>query len=110
MTVGLGAGLILIGVITNVWAASLVIALMAVGNGFVNIGMLSWLQTSTEPAMLGRVMSLLMFAGVGLAPMSFAIAGALVDLNITVMFASAGAIILLTAALSISSKPLRTLD
>jgi MFS family permease len=110
MTVGLGAGLVMLGVIANVWAASIVIALMALGSGFVNVGMLSWLQTSTEPAMLGRVMSLLMFAAVGLAPMSFAIAGALVDLNTTVMFASAGAIILLTAALSISSKPLRTLD
>jgi MFS family permease len=110
MTTSLGAGLVLLGMIPSLWAASVIIALMAVGSGFVNIGMMSWLQTSTEPAMLGRVMSLLMFAAVGLAPLSFVIAGALVDLNTTVMFASAGAIILLTAGLSLSIKPLRTLD
>jgi MFS family permease len=110
MSVGLGAGLILLGVIANLWVACVVIALMALGTGFVNIGMMTWLQTSTEPAMIGRVMSLLMFAAAGLAPLSFAIAGALIDINTTIMFASAGAIILLAAAISVSSRPLRTLD
>ncbi|HWP42353.1 MAG TPA: MFS transporter [Blastocatellia bacterium] len=110
MTMGLGAGLVLLGVIQNLWSASVVIALMSFGTGFVNIGMLSWLQTSSEPAMLGRVMSLLMFAGVGISPLSFLVAGALVDLNIAIMFVSAGAILLLTAAISLFSEPLRTLD
>jgi transmembrane secretion effector len=110
MTTGLGVGLILLGVIQSLALASVVISLMSLGSGFVNIGMLSWLQTRTEPAMLGRVMSVLMFAAVGLAPFSYVIAGAMAALNPVIMFASAGGIILLSAATALSSKHLRTMD
>ncbi|MFY9554845.1 MAG: MFS transporter [Blastocatellia bacterium] len=106
----LGIGLALIGVMPNVFAASIVIAVMALGSGFLNVGMMAWLQTRTEPRMLGRVMSLLMFAAVGLAPLSYVVSGALVDLNPTILFAAAGGIVLLVAMLSIANKTVRTID
>ena len=48
--------------------------------------------------LLGRVMSLSMLASIGLAPVSLAAAGALVDLGAaTLMYGVAGAIVLLAA-------------
>lgn len=106
----LGIGLALLGVMPNALAASLVIGAMALGSGFLNVGMMAWLQTRTDPRMLGRVMSVLMFAAVGLAPLSFVISGALVDLDPTMLFAAAGAIVLSVAGLSVANKSVRTID
>jgi hypothetical protein len=47
--------------------------------------------------MLGRVMSLGMFSAFGVAPVSFALAGILVNLNLTIMFTVAGSIMLITS-------------
>jgi len=60
--------------------------------------------------MLGRVMGVLMFAAVGLAPVSFVVSGALVDLNPKIMFTAAGAIVLLVAGLSAANRTVRTID
>lgn len=43
--------------------------------GFVNVQFTTWLQMRVERAMLGRVMSVLMFSAVGLVPVSYAISG-----------------------------------
>ena len=42
---------------------------------------IAWLQARAPEAMRGRVMSLLMLGGVGLAPISLAISGAIIDLG-----------------------------
>jgi MFS family permease len=106
----LGIGLSLLGVVPNVGLASVVIGAMGIGSGFVNVVMLAWLQTRTNPQMLGRVMSLVMLASLGLAPFSFAIAGALVDLHATIMFAAAGAIVLGAMGLSAVNPVVRSID
>ena len=46
--------------------------------------------------MIGRVMSLVMFASVGVMPFSFAISGMLVDIHAPIMFVVAGSITFLT--------------
>jgi hypothetical protein len=45
--------------------------------------------------MLGRIMSLLMLSSAGLVPVSQALSGAISSWNLTVLFVSAGALILL---------------
>jgi MFS family permease len=106
----LGVGLALIGIMPNTLTASLVVGVMALGSGFLNVGMMAWLQTRTEPRMLGRVISVVMFAAVGLAPLSFVISGAVVDLNPTILFASAGAIVLVVAGVSLANRTVRMID
>jgi MFS family permease len=106
----LGAGLSLLGIAPNVLLASVVIGAMGLGSGFVNVVMVAWLQTRTNPHMLGRVMSLVMLASLGLAPLSFAIAGALVDLHATLLFAAAGAIVLVATGISAANRRVRTID
>ncbi len=105
----LGVGLALLGIVPNVWSASLVIAIMGMGSGFVNVLAIAWLQAHTDSSMIGRVMSLVMFASVGLSPISYALAGVMVDLHAGLLFGVAGAIVLVAAALAAAS-PLRGMD
>jgi hypothetical protein len=60
--------------------------------------------------MLGRVMSMVMLASLGLAPISYALAGALVDLHATLVFAVAGAIVLTAMLLSATNQTVRDID
>jgi len=54
--------------------------------------LITWLQQKVAPEMTGRVMSLVMFAAVGLNPISNALAGALIGLNATVLLVCAGSL------------------
>ena len=100
----LGLGLVVIGLSFSTPLTALVAATMGFANGYVVVGFITWLQRRTPPQMLGRVMSLLMFASVGLQPVSMTLGGALVDLNATALFVGAG--VLLTAlVLAMGANP-----
>ncbi len=110
MTSGLGVGLALMGFLPNVYLASVLLALLGMGSGFLSVVMISWLQRQTEVSMLGRVMSVAMFASIGMAPFSYLLAGLLADLNPSILFASAGGIVLLAAAVSLMNPAVRRLE
>ena len=94
IAIGLGIGLGLLGIAPNVATAFGLTAAMGIGIGFINVHVVSWLQGRTAPEMRGRVMSMVMLGSIGLAPVSYAIAGAIVDLGpIPLMFGVAGAIV-----------------
>ena len=59
--------------------------------------------------MQGRVMSLVMLGSMGLAPIAYAVSGALADLNPTLLFAVAGGMILVCAAGAVASRSVRSL-
>ena len=71
---GFGVGTALIPFMPNLLTAALCLGAMAIGSGLANIIMVPWLQTRTDPSMIGRVMSMFMFASVGLTPLSYAAA------------------------------------
>jgi MFS family permease len=94
----LGVGLALIGLAPSLAVALGIIGVMGVLIGFINVQAIAWLQSHIAEAMRGRVMSLVTLGSVGLAPVSLAIAGALVDLGaVTLTFVAAGAIIIIAA-------------
>ncbi len=94
----LGLGLAAIGIAPNLLVALAVIGPMGILIGFVNVQYISWLQRRVPEELRGRIMSLVMLASIGLAPVSLAAAGALVDLGAaTLMFGVAGAIVLAAA-------------
>ena len=98
IAVVLGIGLALIGLAPNLVVALAIIAPMGVLIGLTNVQYISWLQRRTAGELLGRIMSLSMLASVGLAPISLAAAGALVDLGAaTLMYGVAGGIVLVAA-------------
>src|SRR6266498_823109 len=104
----LGGGLILLGFAPSLfWACALLVVMAAIG-GCLQVLNTYWFQTRSDPQMLGRVMSVVMLCGFGLTPLSYVIAGALIKVSLTLMFAANGVFLLAAAAFCVSS--LRQID
>jgi MFS family permease len=104
IAVVMGIAEALVGLAPNVWIAMVIGAGIGLGIGFLNVRVIAWLQARTPEQMRGRVMSLIMLSGVGLAPFSLAIAGAIIDLGaVTLAFAVGGAIIVAAALVGLAS-------
>ncbi len=96
----LAAGLALIGLAPTLPVALAIILPMGVLVGFINVQYFAWIQRRVNEELRGRVMSLVMLASIGLAPVSLAAAGVLVDVGAaTLMYLVAGGIILAAALL-----------
>ncbi|MBA3635547.1 MAG: MFS transporter [Rubrobacteraceae bacterium] len=96
--------------VPNLMAAIALATAIGATGSFLGVITISWLQERTEPGLLGRVMSFAMFSAVALDPISFALAGVLVELDLTAMFLAAGALLLLTAVLGALSRTMREVD
>jgi MFS family permease len=97
LTLFAGFGIIvgLLGVIPFTWIDFTLLLLLGLGNGYIAIIMFTWMQTTTPKEMLGRMMSIVMFASSGLIPVSQAISGAVIKWDLTILFAVAGALTVL---------------
>lgn len=73
-------------------------------DGWVMIQFTTWLQMRSPEALLGRIMSLLMFAFVGLSPLATTLFGALVEWNFTAVVLISG-ILLSALALFAAFQP-----
>jgi len=100
-------GLALIGFAPNVGVAMALTAGMGLAGGLINVVGSSWLMRRTEPAMMARLMSLLMVTGVGAAPLSLAAAGAVAQYSVTVLFVGAGALMLAASLAALASRTVR---
>jgi MFS family permease len=78
--------------------------LLGLGNGYLIILALTWIQARTPKEILGRTMSTLMLSTTGLSPVSQAISGAAIKGNLVVLFAVAGALIFLVPV-AIANRP-----
>ena len=103
----MGVGLAAIGLTSTLYFAAGVALVMGVANGYANINLITWLQWKVAPEMTGRVMSLVMFAAVGLNPISNALAGALIGLNLTVLLVGAGMLMTIFTLSAAFSRPVR---
>lgn len=101
LTGSMGLGLALLGVLESLVPATTVAALMGMGQGYVVIQFITWLQLRTEPHMLGRMMSVLLFAVVGLSPLSSTVAGALIQWSAAWVLTGAG--ILMVAIVGVAA-------
>jgi hypothetical protein len=110
MNVILGCGIASLAFVPNVLSASAIVAAMGFGSGLINVFLMAWLQANTDPAMLGRVMSLGMFSSLGLSPVSYALAGALVDGHSILLFIGAGAIVICASLTAAANRAVREFD
>ena len=104
-----GLGMAAIGFIYSVWLGSAILFLLGLMNGYVSILLITQLQKRTPPDMMGRLMSLVMFAGTGLVPISQALAGALLKISIEGVFVGCGILILAIAVVAALSKEVRNI-
>jgi MFS family permease len=109
LCVWLGFGMVAVGVMPSLVPAAVLMAFSGIGTGVVNTYGVSWLQRRTDPAMQGRVMSLVMLASMGLTPVAYAASGAIAQVNPTLVFVIAGGMILLCAAGTAASRTVRSL-
>jgi MFS family permease len=86
----MGIGLAVIGIAPTMYIAATAALVMGTANGYANINLITWLQQKVAPEMTGRVMSLVMFAAIGLNPVSTALAGVLIGLDTTILLVCAG--------------------
>jgi MFS family permease len=84
--------------------------LMSGITAFLSIALIAWLQQRVDSKMMGRVMSVLMFASVGLTPLSLALAGFALKISVPGTFFSAGAMVIVVTLLAASHPAVRTID
>jgi MFS family permease len=100
----------LISVFRQMWTLMPILFLMGGSAGFLNVQLIAWFQQRVERAMLGRVMSVLMFASLGLMPLSLALAGVVVVWSLPGMFAGAGAMVLVVILGAAMRREVREID
>jgi MFS family permease len=100
-------GLAVLGLSANLLLAAIVAAIIGIIIGFVNVLMIAWMQRRVSPDLMGRVMSLVMLASLGLAPLSQALAGALVDISVTGLFVGAGVLLFIVTLIAANNKAMR---
>ena len=99
-----------IGLLSQLWSLLSILFVMSASAGFLNVHLLAWFQQRVDRAMLGRVMSVLMFASLGLMPLSLAAAGVTVQWSLRGMFAGAGALVLVVTFVAALQRPVRGID
>lgn len=94
----------------HLWLIAGVLLLMAASAGLANVNIAAWIQQRVDPAMRGRVLSVLMLAGFGLFPVSLAAAGFLVAWNVQWTFLLAGTAMLLITGFGALQKQVRDIQ
>ena len=82
-------------------------AIAGVALGYTNLLGITWIQRRIPPALMGRVMSLLMTGSVGLIPVSMFVAGIAVDLNVDATMVGAGLGMALLAFAALLTRAVR---
>lgn len=106
---GFGAVMIVIGLIANTWLDFTLMLLLGIGNGYIGLILITWIQQRTPKDMLGRMMSILMLSNLGLTPISQTVAGLVSKWTLTGLFLATGGLILLVDLWMITQPALRTI-
>jgi MFS family permease len=110
LTLAFSLGLAVIGFTTNLLVAAATLGILGIGNGFINVVVMTWLQQRVDAKLLGRVMSLVAFAQFGVSPMGLILAGVMVQYSVTLLFLAAGGLLLVTALATLANRTVRAFD
>ncbi|MEO7497606.1 MAG: MFS transporter [Massilia sp.] len=97
------AGLLIIplGAIGVLWQGVVLLGVLGMLMGFMQVAVFTWIQQRVALTMMGRVMSIFMFIFMGLAPLSAAFTGSVLQfLTLAQLFACSGMALLLCALLA----------
>jgi len=109
-TVLMGLALSLLGFATSLVMACGLLLFSGIGAGLTNILIMAWIQAKTRSGMLGRVISVLMLGMSLTEPLSFALSGMVVSLNLKMVFVASGTFLLLASLIAITNPTLRSAD
>ena len=105
---GYGAVIASLGMVVDTELDAVLLAGLGAGNGYLAITLFTWIQARTPDGLLGRTMSLLTFASLGLVSVSQAVSGALSSWDLDALFVLAGGLVLATTVWAASSRGLGT--
>jgi hypothetical protein len=97
-----------LGLITAAWQGGLLLLSLGALVGLVQVAVFTWIQKRVQPQMMGRIMSIFMFIMFGLAPLSSAATGWIMQsATLPQMFFGGGVILLVCATLALLFTPMR---
>jgi MFS family permease len=105
-----GVVLALLGWIRHTGLDVILMFILGTGNGYISITMFTWIQRRTPIEMLGRMMSMITLASMGMTPLSQALAGAISKWNLSGLFAFSGGLLLLATFISALRPELKSLS
>jgi MFS family permease len=106
----LGICTMTIGLLHHLWLIAAMLFIMGTTSGLVSVNISAWFQQRVDRTKLGRVASVAMFASIGLMPVSLAVAGVLIQWSPVLMFALAGASVLIVTSLAAVQKTVREIQ
>jgi MFS family permease len=101
----ISAALAVLGLVQSLPATAIALLVMGTAAGAFNVLLLTWLQERTPPALLGRLMSFAELAEVITTPLSYLLAGLLLDLSVTGLFVGAAAVLLCSGLAAATASP-----
>jgi MFS family permease len=110
LSVDAAAGLLVmpLGLVAAAWQGGLLLFLLGLLVGLVQVAVFTWIQKRVQPQMMGRTMSIFMFIMFGLAPLSSAATGWIMQhVPLAHMFVGAGAVLVVCATLALLFTPMR---
>ena len=110
MTTFLGLCMATIGALHQLLPVLVVLACMGLGSGLVQVHLASWFQARVDRKMLGRVMSVTTFGALGLIPISYALAGALVQISLPLMFFTSGALVVAVSIIAAATSGVKSIE
>ena len=100
----------LLGVLNNRWAIPPILFVMGVSAGLTNVQIGAWIMQRIEPAVRGRVGSVLTLGAVGTMPISLALAGLAIAVSLKLMFLLAGSVMLMVTMAAATQKTVREIE
>jgi len=104
-----GVVLCAMGGISLTWVDFILMLLLGVEAGYMSIILFTWIQQRTQKDMLGRMMSMISLATLGLMPLSQALSGVISKWSLTILFVVSGSLLLLTAFWTLLRPELKSL-
>lgn len=96
-----GALVMPLGRIDAIWQGALLLLAVGAVSGCMQVSVFSWIQRRVPPHMMGRTMSIFMFIFMGLAPLSAAFTGWLLQsITLAQLFSGGGAVLIALASLA----------
>ncbi len=106
----IGLAVASLSVVHSLAVGAAILVMVGVLQGTLQISMLTWLQRRAPHSLMGRTMSLAMFAFLGVAPLAAALAGVLLNtLSLTGLLAGSGALFSAIALACLSRPSLRAI-
>jgi MFS family permease len=96
--------------LASTWQIAIINASIGILAGFMQVAMITWIQRRVPPVMLGRTMSIFMFILMGLAPLSAALTGWVMQYTgLSGIFTGSGLLLAGAAALAYAFTPMRSM-